>query len=68
MDKNIKKYNFNKVIFSDESAIERGHGTRGEYFRRREKFKVGRKMVASGSTSKFNNLKKNRLILGLILY
>jgi hypothetical protein len=31
--KNLKNINFNKVIFSDGSAIQRGHGARAEYYR-----------------------------------
>ena len=67
-DKNIKKYNFNKIIFSNKLVIKRGYSSRGEYVRRRGKSKVGRKIIASGYTSKFKNLKKILVILDLILY
>jgi len=56
--KNIKKINFNKVIFSDESAIQRRHGARTEYSRKRYNKKVGKDLVSTTNRSKFKILKK----------
>ena len=55
-EKNIENINFSKVIFSDESAIERGHGARAEYYRRRRNRSVGKEKVSSSSTSTFFKL------------
>ena len=56
--KNIKNINFNKVIFSDESAIQRGHGARTEYSRKRYNKRVGKDLVSTTNRSKFKILKK----------
>ena len=45
--KNIKKINFYKIIFSDESAIERGHGSRQEYYRKKGNCKLGEGLVSN---------------------
>ena len=45
--KNIKKINFYKIIFSDESAIERGHGSRQEYYRKKRNCKLGEGLVSN---------------------
>ena len=50
MVKNIKKYNFKKIIFSDESAIERGQGARAETYRQRRNRK-GKTIITSTTTS-----------------
>jgi transposase len=55
-DKNIKKINLNKIIFSDESAIQRGHGSRTEYYRKRGNNKVGKELVSTKNRSKFFKL------------
>jgi transposase len=52
----IRSINFNKVIFSDESSIQRRHGARQEYYRKRRNNKVGKELVSTTNTSKF---KKN---------
>ena len=44
--KNIKKINFNKVIFSDKSAIQRRHGARTEYSRKRYNKRVRKNLVS----------------------
>jgi transposase len=54
--KDIKNINFNKVIFSDESAIERGQGARAEYYRTRGSRKKSKQIVSSSSTSTFCSL------------
>ena len=56
--KNIKKINFNKVIFLDESAIQRRHGARTECSRKRYNKKVGKDLVSTTNRSKFKILKK----------
>jgi transposase len=53
--KNIKNINFKKVIFSDESAIQRGHGARTEYCRKRQNKRTGREQVSTTNRSKFKN-------------
>ena len=45
--KNIKNINFYKIIFSDESAIERGHGSRQEYYRKKRNCKLGEGLVSN---------------------
>ena len=56
--KNIKNINFNKIVFSDESAIQRRHGARTEYSRKRYNKKVGKDLVSTTNRSKFKILKK----------
>jgi len=48
-----KELNLNKVIFSDECSIQRGHGSRAEYFRKRRNKKLGKELVSKHSTSKY---------------
>jgi len=50
---NIKNINFKKVIFSDESAIERGHSARAENYRKRRNQKSGKEIAAASTTSTF---------------
>ena len=52
-EKNLKNINFKKVIFSDESAIERGHGARAENYRKRRNQKSGKEIAAISTTSTF---------------
>jgi len=56
--KNIKKINFNKIVFSDESAIQRRHGARTKYSRKRYNKKVRKDLVSTTNRSKFKILKK----------
>jgi transposase len=49
----IKNINFSKIIFSDESAIQRGHGSRPQYYRKRGNNKVGRELFSANNKSKF---------------
>jgi hypothetical protein len=49
----IEEKNLNKVIFLDEAAIQRGHGSRRQYYRKKGNSRVGREMVNSTSKSKF---------------
>ena len=51
-----KEINLKKVIFSDESSIQRGHGARQEYYRKSGSIKAGRQLVSTANKSKF---KKN---------
>ena len=55
---NIKNINFNKIIFSDESAIQRGHGARTDYSRKRYNKRVRKDLVSTTNRSKFKILKK----------
>ena len=55
----LKSIHFNKVIFSDESSIQRRHGARQEYVRKRRNKKTGPEQVSTTNTSKFKkNLNK----------
>jgi len=51
--KNIKKINFVKVIFLDESTIQRRHRARTEYSRKRYNKKVRKDLVSTTNKSKF---------------
>jgi len=48
-----KDLGLNKVIFSDKYSIQRGHGSRAEYHRKRRNKKLGKELVSSYLTSKF---------------
>jgi len=50
-EKGIK---LNKIVFSDESTIERGHGARPEYARTKGRKVGGRRIVSSKNKSKFD--------------
>jgi transposase len=50
----------NKIVFSDESTIERGHGARPEYARTKGRKVGGRRIVSSKNKSKFFKI-PNRL-------
>ena len=52
----LKYIHFNKVIFLDESSIQRRHGARQEYVRKRRNKKTGPEQVSTSNTSK---IKKN---------
>ena len=41
------------IIFLDKLAIQRGHGTRQEYYRKRGKIRARRKMISISNRSKF---------------
>ena len=56
--RNIRNIILNKIIFSDESAIQRGHGSRGEYVRKKGKKRTGREQVSSSLRSTFKNILK----------
>ena len=45
--KNIKNINFYKIIFSNESAIERGHESKQEYYRKKRNCKLGEGLVSN---------------------
>jgi transposase len=68
--KNLKNIKFSKVIFSDESAIQRGHGARTEYYRKRRNNRVGPALVSTTNRSKFkNNLKRLKdFLIALVLF
>lgn len=48
-----KDIDLRKVIFSDESAIQRGHGSRPEYYRKLTKIRAGRQLVSTTNKSMF---------------
>jgi transposase len=52
----IEDIDFSKIIFSDESGIQRGHGARTEYYRKRAQNRVGRQTVSSKNKSKSKNV------------
>ena len=54
-NKNIKKINLNKIVFSDEAAIERGKGGRKEYYRKKRNNKVGKELVSRTNRGTFKN-------------
>ena len=54
--KGIENIDFSKIIFSDESGIQRGHGARTEYYRKRAQNKVGKEMISTKNKSKFKNI------------
>jgi hypothetical protein len=51
--KELSNIDFKKIIFSDECGVERGHGSRSEYTRKRGNSKGGRTLVSSKTTSTF---------------
>ena len=51
-----KEINLKKIIFSDKSFIQRGHGARQEYYRKFSSIKARRQLVSTTNKSKF---KKN---------
>jgi transposase len=57
--KNLENIDFSKVIFSNKSAIQRGHGSRGEYYRKKGNSKVGKEMVSTKNSSKYFNILSN---------
>jgi len=56
-----KEILLNKVVFSDESTIQRGHGARPEYSRSKGKKVGGRRIVSSKNKSTFKNI-SNKLL------
>jgi len=48
-----KEINLKKIIFLDECSIQRGHGSRAEYFRKKRNKRLGKELVSKHSTSKF---------------
>ena len=54
--KNIKNINFNKIIFLDKSAIQQGHRSRTEYYRKRRNNQVGKELVSTGNRGTFKNI------------
>ena len=67
--KNLKNINFSKVVFSDKSAIQRGHGARTEYYRKRRNNRVGTALVSTTNRSTFkNNLKRLKDLLIILAF
>ena len=58
-----KEIDLKKVIFSDESSIERGHGARPEYARKKEKKRPGKEMISSTNKSTFKNISNKPFFL-----
>lgn len=51
--KTLSNINFDKIIFSDESGIQRGHGSRSEYSRKRQNKPQNPKIYSTKNKSKF---------------
>src|SRR5205085_8577281 len=51
-----KEINLKKIIFSDESSIQRGHGARQKYYRKFGSIKARRQLVSTTNKSKFKNI------------
>ena len=51
-NRNIKKINLNKIVFSNEAAIKRGKGGRREYYRKRQKNRVSKELVSRTNRGK----------------
>ena len=49
MLKNLSNIRLDRIIFSDESAIQRGRGYRGEYVRKRQNKRQGREQVSTAN-------------------
>jgi transposase len=62
--KGIENIDFSKIIFSDESGIQRGHGARTEYYRKKAQNKVGKEMISTKNKSKFKNI-SNKLFCSI---
>ena len=56
----LKFINFTKVIFLDESSIQRRHGARQEYVRKRRNKRTGPEQVSTTNSSEFKK-NSNRL-------
>lgn len=63
--KELSNIDFTKIIFSDESGIERGHGSRVEFSRNRPKTRQNLKIYSTKNTSTFKNI-SNKLKVSLI--
>jgi transposase len=62
--KGIENIDFSKIIFSDESGIQRGHGARTEYYRKKAQNKVGKEIISTKNKSKFKNI-SNKLFCSI---
>ena len=58
-DKNIKKINLYKIVFSDKAAIKRGKGGRKEYYRKRQNNRVSIELVSKTNRGKFKKVSNN---------
>ena len=54
--KELSSIDFSKIIFSDESGIQRNAGSRSEYIRKRGNHKVGKYLAATRNKSTFKNI------------
>ena len=52
--KELNSIDFQKIIFSDESGIQRGHGSRAEFGRKRQKYPLNPKLYCGKSSSKLD--------------
>ena len=52
-NKNIKKINLYKIVFSDEAAIKRGKGGKREYYRKKQNNRVGKELVSRTNRGMF---------------
>ena len=56
MLKNLSNIRLDRIIFSDESAIQRGRGYRGEYVRKRQNKRQGREQVSTANRCKLKKI------------
>ena len=54
--KELSNIDFTKIIFSDESGIERGHGSRVEFSRNRPKYRQNPKIYSTKNKSTYRNI------------
>ena len=66
-NRNIKKINLKKIVFSDEAAIERGKGGRKEYYRKMRNNRVGTELVSRTNRGKFKRNPKRLFLRDLVL-
>ena len=65
-NKNIKKRNFNNIVFSNKAAIKRGKGGRREYYRKRQNNRVGIELVSRTNRGKFKRNPKRLFLRDLV--
>ena len=54
--KQLTKTKLRQIVFSDESGIERGHGSRVEFIRKSQKKQKNQKIYSTKNTSMFINI------------
>jgi len=64
--KELENINFSKIVFSDESSIQRGHGSRSEYIRKRQKKRTSKELANSNLTGTLKIFCLNQKILDYV--